>query len=483
MSNGHSTAVGAYLDEAPIGRQHWKTLGLLGAGGFFDGFDIYLAGSVLSSLVATHFLTVHSSASFLSATFLGLLLGTLVGGKLGDRYGRRATYLYSLLLYGVATLITAVAADAWQMIILRGIAGLGLGAVLVAGYGMWSELTPRRQRGRWAGVLALIINISQPASAGLALLVIPSLGWRFMFVIAGAPAFVVWFLQVRYLCESPRWLEAHGRVAEAFRVARKFNPATPEHVVSGARVPGHEATVVPAPAPASGHVTSVVQKVRTRDLFRGNLKRITLVAIVVSLCGQVPYYAFQSWVPTYLVEDGYSIATTLTFSFIMQMGAIPGNLFGGYIGDKLGRRRALPIIFVLLGVLGIAYSYPVNVAELVAVGFVWVTVANMMVALTIASYVPELFPTPVRMQGSALANAFGRAGTVVSPFAVAWLFLTFRAPGVFLASLIMFVIGAVVVLWLGSETGGKSLEEIAGRHLQRRTTVPDTADDAAVVQG
>lgn len=452
METASGRSVGTYLDEAPVTRGHWKTLGLLGAGGFFDGFDIYLAGSVLSSMVATHFLTVDSTANFVSSTFAGLLVGTLLGGKLGDVFGRRTIYLYSLLIYGLFTVLAVLAAAPWQLVVLRGLSGIGLGAVLIASYGMWSEVVPRRQRGRWGGLLALLVNISQPVSAGIALLVIPDFGWRAMFLIAGVPAFVVWFLQLRYLGESPRWLEARGRLREAYDTARAYNPATPQYTGTDER---------PAPAKAPRATGGV----RTRDLFRGRLLRPTIVASAVSVCFTVPYYAFQAWVPTYLVKAGHPISTTLAFTFLMQLGAIPGNLLGGWLGDRFGRRKTLAVNFILLGLLGIPYSYPANNAELVIVGFVWVTIANVMITSSIASYVPEVFPTDVRMQGSAFANAVSRAGTVVSPYAVTALFLGFGAPGVFLASLLVFVIGAIVVLAVGFETRNRSLEEIAEREL------------------
>lgn len=456
-----TASVGSYLDEAPVTRGHWKTLGLLGAGGFFDGFDIYLAGSVLSSMVATHFLTVGSTANFVSSTFAGLLVGTLVGGKLGDVFGRRTVYLYSLLIYGLFTVLAVLAVAPWQLVVLRGLSGVGLGAVLIASYGMWSEVVPRKQRGRWGGLLALLVNISQPVSAGIALLVIPDFGWRAMFIIAGVPAFVVWILQVRYLGESPRWLEARGRLREAYDSARAYNPATPQYT---------EETAVPAKA-----LRAIGGGVRTRDLFRGRVLRPTIVASAVSVCFTVPYYAFQAWVPTYLVKAGHPISTTLAFTFLMQLGAIPGNLLGGWLGDRFGRRKTLAVNFILLGLLGIPYSYPANDVELVIVGFVWVTIANIMITSSIASYVPEVFPTDVRMQGSAFANAVSRAGTVVSPYAVTALFLGFGPPGVFLASFAMFIVGAIVVVVVGFETNNRSLEEIAARELGLAEAVPGSS--------
>ena len=193
--------------------------------------------------------------------------------------------------------------------------------------------------------------------------------------------------------------------------------------------------------------------------------KITILAILVSVCFQVPYYSFQAWVPTYLVKAGFPIVGTLAFAFVMQLGAIPGNLLAGYLGDRYGRKWTNVVLYVLLGVIGIVYAYSVNVFELMIVGFLFVMAANIAIALTIASYIPEMFPTSVRLQGSALANAVGRAGTILSPFMVAALFQAFGIAGVFYSSLVIFVLGAIAIAIMGPETRKKSLEQIAAESM------------------
>ena len=448
MSSTTPSQVGKYLDEAEFGREHYKLLSLVGGGGFFDGFDIYLAGSVLGTMVATKFSNVSLNAAFISSTFAGLLVGTLIAGRVGDRYGRRVSYMYSLLLYGVASIVTAAAATPYEVIVLRGIGGIGLGAVIITSYGMWNEFLPRESRGRWASILSLIINLSQPASALAALLAIPYFGWRSMFLIGGIPAIVIWALQVRYLRESPRWLEATGRVRQALDTVRYFNPVAPDYTASTAQA----ATTV---------ATSEAAQVGLGDLFHGPLLRVTILGILMSVCQQVPYYSFQAWVPTYLVRSGFPIVHTLAYSFVMQLGAIPGNLLGGYLADRVGRKWTNVVLYLLLGVIGVVYAHAVSVVELMIVGFLFVMLANITIALTIASYIPEMFPTSVRLQGSALANAAGRAGTILSPFMVAALLRAFGIDGVFYSSLAIFAVGAFAIALLGHETKQKSLEQIA----------------------
>jgi MFS transporter, putative metabolite:H+ symporter len=196
-------------------------------------------------------------------------------------------------------------------------------------------------------------------------------------------------------------------------------------------------------------------------LFRGPLRRVTTVAIFISVCNLVPYYAFQSWVPTYLLHQGISLRNSLGLSVFMQLGAIPGAIIGGLLGDYLGRKWTNVGLFVALGVIGLVYANSDSSAELMVTGFLWVMVANIAIALQIASYIPELFPTSVRMQGSALANAFGRLGTIFAPYLVSATVSSLGVSAVFVGSCAVFVLGALAVAVLGPETKGRSLEDIA----------------------
>ena len=104
-----SVNAGGRLDRLPIGPFHRRILILIGIGMFFDGFDIYLAGTVLGVTLKTGFSTLPQNAVFISATFVGMMLGSFGTGFLGDRYGRRFTYQFNLLLFGLASLAAAFA--------------------------------------------------------------------------------------------------------------------------------------------------------------------------------------------------------------------------------------------------------------------------------------------------------------------------------------------------------------------------------------
>src|SRR6266536_3282528 len=205
---------GARLDRLPLSSFHRRIFFLIGAGMFFDGYDLYVGTTVLGSTLQSGFSTLNQNAWFVSLTFLGMTLGSLITGFLGDRYGRRFTYQVNLLIFGIASLAAAFAPSMDTLNLLRLVMGLGLGAEIVVGYSTLTEFVPPRLRGRMLASMALLVVSGLPATALIGTLVISTFGWRPMFVVAGIGALIVWYLR-KALPESPRWLEAQGRTEEA----------------------------------------------------------------------------------------------------------------------------------------------------------------------------------------------------------------------------------------------------------------------------
>ena len=241
-----SVNAGARLDRLPISSFHHRIFWLVGAGMFFDGYDLYVAGSVLAATISTKFSTLPQNLQFISLTFVGMTIGAFVTGFLGDWFGRRFTYQINLLIFGFASLAAAFAQDMEQLIICRFVQGLGLGAEIVVGYSTLTEFVPPRSRGRWLSFMALLVVAGFPATSLLAYLIIPTWGWRPMFVIAGIGSLIVWYLR-KALPESPRWLESKGRAEEAEALMQAIEK---EAAAAGPLPP-------PAPTPAAKPVSCI----------------------------------------------------------------------------------------------------------------------------------------------------------------------------------------------------------------------------------
>jgi putative MFS transporter len=148
---------GARLDRLPISSFHRRIMWLIGIGMFFDGFDIYLAATVLGATLKSGFSTLGTNAQFVSVTFLGMMLGSLLTGFLGDRYGRRFTYQANLAVFGLASIASAFAPSMRVLTLLRFVMGMGLGAENVVGYSTMTEFVPPQVRGKWLGGMSVFV--------------------------------------------------------------------------------------------------------------------------------------------------------------------------------------------------------------------------------------------------------------------------------------------------------------------------------------
>ena len=434
------SGVAARLDRLPIGSFHRRLLFLIGAGMFFDSFDIYLAGSVLGELVHNGWSSVPLNARFISGTFVGMVIGAAAAGWLGDRFGRKFTYQFNLGIFGLGSLACAAAPTMDWLIAARFVSGVGLGAEIVIGYACMLEFVPPSHRGRWGALLSLVTNFGLFASTLLAWLVIPAFGWRPMFLLAAVGAFAVLFLR-RAMPESPRWLEGVGRTAEADAIVRAAEAQ------AGAVGLGPVAPPPPPAAPVRLNSPAFV--------------RAVLVGSAMQVVLGVAIYGFVVWVPTFLVQHGIGIARSLGQSVFMSFGGPAGAALGWLLSDRLGRRPAIIGASVLGAVIGPLFAYAPSQEAAVVLGFAMFSVIYFLVAIVVAGYIPELFPTAVRMRGNGLASTAGRLATIFVPYGVVALSGLGGVPAVLAGVAAALVLMAVLTLFYGRETNGRSLEAIA----------------------
>ncbi|HEV3396636.1 MAG TPA: MFS transporter [Xanthobacteraceae bacterium] len=455
---------GARLDRLPISSFHYRIFWLIGAGMFFDGYDLYVGTTVLGAALQSGFSTLAKNAQFVSLTFLGMTIGSFVAGFLGDHYGRRFTYQFNLLVFGVASLAAAVAPTMETLNLVRFVIGLGLGAEIVVGYSTLTEFVPPRVRGRWLALMAFIVVSGLPVTVLLGTLIIPSvstwgaaaakessgylaillpgLGWRLMFVIAGIGAFVVWYLR-KALPESPRWLESKGRNAEA------------EALIKAIEREAASAGPLPAPTPAApAPAWSLASLAGPTILPRMVVGCVTLISINTLIFG------FVLWLPQFFIQQGLSIARSFAFTLVISLGSIAGCAVGAFTADRLGRRRSIIGASVLTIVFGSIYPFVSAPALLLTTGVLLVISIYVQVSILFGVYTPELFPTEIRLRANGICNTVGRAATVVSPFIVIALFKSYGVGGVLglMTALLLVQIG-VVYAW-GIEPNQRPLEEM-----------------------
>jgi MFS transporter, putative metabolite:H+ symporter len=436
---------GPRLDRLPLSGFHKRVLWLIGAGMFLDSFDIYLAGGVLGALVKSGWSTMQLNAAFLSSTFIGMLLGAFTAGVLGDARGRKFTYQFNLAVFGLASLAGAFAPNMTWLIVCRFFMGLGLGAEIVVGYGSIGEFMPPAVRGKWSAYLSLITNSALFFSTFIGYLVIPNIGWRAMFGIVGIGAMIVWVIRKK-MPESPRWLESKGRLDEAEAILRAAEDES--------------ARVRPLP-PVADTPHMAARKTTLLELFSASQIRRTFVSIVVQIAVNMVIYGFIVWVPTFLMKQGIGMASSLGYTSLMSLGGPAGALVGVLIADRVGRKNGLIAVAALAALIGWLYGHSSSVGMATLLGFLLFTLTYLMVALGIATYIPELFATENRMRANGIAGCAGRITGILAPQLVVVMYMAGGIKDVLSMIVGACVVMAVVLAVFGIETNQRSLEDIA----------------------
>lgn len=438
-------AIGARLDRLPFSAFHARVVVLIALGLFIDVFDIYLAGGVLAALVKSGWSSMAANARFISATFLGMVVGSWVAGIVGDRFGRRFSYQFNLALFGLASIAAAFAPGMNVLIGLRFLMGIGLGAEIVVGYATLAEFVPARSRARWMVVVAASTNSALAVSSLVSLWVIPTLGWRAMFAGVGVAAMGLWFAR-KAMPESPRWLESKGRHAEAEAIIDQLEAEAARR--------GPLPPVVVRPPVETAPVAIWI-------LFSRPVIRRTLIGILLNIVLGFGLYGFVQWVPSFLVKQGLEVKTSLGFSAILSLAAPVGSLIALAFADRIRHKTGIVCASLVAAAMGCIFPFTGNGAAFLFTGFCLVAAIYANNAFGFVAHVPELFPTAYRLRGTGLCITIGRLATSAIQFAVVAVFAWGGFGGVVAMLSLVFLLQAMLIGAFDIDTRQRALEDIA----------------------
>lgn len=453
MQNYTGINIGARIDRLPISRWHYKIFWLIGLGLLIDGVDNYLGGIILAQLIKNGWSNNYLNGAFTSSTMAGLFLGSLFSGFSGDHLGRKFAYQINLLIFGLASIASAFATNMIMLVALRGLAGIGLGAEIVVGFATFTEFVSARNRGKWSATLSLVGNCAPPLATLICLLVMPlfspNYGWRIMFVICGIAALILWFARHTFP-ESPRWLESQGRYKEADKIVCDIEKGI--ELETGIKLPQVSEQTLKK--------SSDIKKIPFTSLFKGTLLKRTILGSFVLIGMNTALYSITTWIPTIFVKSGINITKSIFMTTMIMLGAPLGVFIATRIIDKFPRKQIGIILLILIAILGYVYALQRSEVMIVILGFLLIVFLYMYVCYASAVYVPELWPTEIRLRGSGTCNAIGRVVTIFTPFGVAWLMTNYGPIAVFitLGGVLIFV--ALIIATIGIETRQKSIEEI-----------------------
>jgi putative MFS transporter len=458
IGQSEAAAISARLDRLPATRYIWLLVSLLSLGGCFEFYDLFLTAYIGPGLVrsglfsgaSVSFFGFSGLASFVAATFAGLFVGTLVFGFAADTFGRRMIFTMSLVWYAVATAIMAFQSSAEGLVLWRMIAGIGIGVELVTIDTYIAELMPKEMRGRAFAVNEVVQFSAVPVVALVAWKLVPLHpwgfdGWRWVVLLGSVGAVFVWFIR-RRIPESPRWLIAHGKLADAERVTSMMEK----------RVTAEQGAPLPPPkleATEEKHGTFL-------EIFGPTYATRTFMMMVFHFFQTIGYYGFASWVPTLLMANGVSITSSLQYSFVIAISSPFGPLAAWSVADRFERKWQIVWSAICIALFGVLFARQRNPVWLIVMG-VLLTCANNWMSVSFHTYQAELFPTRVRARAVGFVYSWSRFSAIFTSLMIGFFLRDFGVPGVFTFIAVSMLAVVLSIGVFGPRTRGLALETIS----------------------
>ncbi len=402
-----------------------------------DGYDLGAISVVLPLIAHELGLSALTIGLIGASTLIGIFIGSPIVGYLTDRFGRKRLFTLDVIAFVILGLAQLIVANAWELLAVRLLLGVAIGAEYAIGAAMMAELSPSKGRGSrlsylqvcwYAGFLLAVVLAYVLTSAGVP--------WRWILATSAVPAVLT--LVLRYgLPESPRWLMSRDRVEEARRIVNQYLGGeayfTAEDLAGESVRPGH-----------------------FRELFSAELRMRTSFACIFWACLVAPYFAIFTFAPLVFASLHISDqrAGTIAANGVAALGALAGML----LIERVGRRRLLISSFwitaIALFVIGGWSGAP---GLVVVVCFAVFSLFNAASGDLTGVYPSEIFPSELRASGVGLAAAASRigaaAGTFLLPVGISHIGI---GPSVLIGGAVC-VVGALVSHLWAPETTGLSL--------------------------
>jgi MFS family permease len=401
-----------------ITSEQWRVLVAAGLGWMMDAMDFVLYLMAITTLKAYFGFGDATAGLLASVALLTSSFGGLLFGVLADYLGRTRALMATIFIYSICSLGTATAQNITQLMIWRAVLGLGMGGEWSSGAALVSESWPAKHRGKAIGLMQSCWALGYIAAALIAAAVLPTLGWRWLFVAGVLPALLVVWIR-KDVREPDVW-------AERDRTSQ----------------------------PTSNPLFAI---------FKRGLVGRTLIATLVTGLVMFGYWGLFTWLPAFLASPienggaGMSIVQSTGWIIPMQVGAFFGYTSFGFVSDAIGRRRAFMLYLVAAALLVPIYGQTARNPSMLMVlgpllGFFGHGYFSMFGAM-----LAELFPTRVRATGQGFVYNTGRALSALAPYTIGALAAARGIGSALALTSAFFVAGAVLVLAI-PETKGKQLE-------------------------
>ncbi|MES4889663.1 MFS transporter [Streptomyces sp. NPDC096012] len=433
-----------FVDQRRVSPYQFGVVALCGLVMFIDGFDTQAISYMAPHIADEWGLSQKMLGPVFSAALVGLMVGYLVLSPLSDRFGHRRVVIAATAVFGVTTLAAVWAGDVGELVVLRCVTGMGLGAAAPSAVALTGEFSPKRLRATF--VLAIYCGFSVGfVVAGLAAgWLIPDHGWRsLLWVGAAVPVLLIPFL-VRSLPESPAFMiRRNTDPHRIYAVFRRIDGELPPSV------PGHGEPVFSVEENDGGNRAALTSLFTRRWLWG------TVLLWFVFMINLAEFYALQSWLPTIVTDLGHSMSVVVAATTLTTVGGIAAAFVTGPSMDRLGPYRTLAVLY-LVGCVCVALTGTALHAPL------WVLMtANFLAGCCVSGGQKSLialaavfYPAPMRSTGVGWALGIGRVGGILGPIVVGTALAAGWSPStVFYAMSVPMLAAGLAVVLLGMRYG------------------------------
>ncbi len=399
MSTTSPIDVTRLIDDSPIGRYQWGVLILCGACMVLDGFDVQAMGYVAPALLQDWKVDKASLGPVFGAGLFGLLVGSLFISVLADKLGRRPVLIGSTFFFAICMLLTPLTHTLYQLMIIRFITGVGLGAIMPNAMALSGEFSPQRKRISIMMIISCGFTVGAMLGGVIAAALIPHFGWQSVFYVGGAAPLLIGLAMLKYLPESIQFqVMKHGPADKIAALLKRVVPAAD----LGTR------PQFAAPEKREGGVPVM-------RLFSEGRAGLTVILWTISFMNLIALYFLSNWLPTLAKSTGMSLENAVLLGAMLQFGGTLGTITMGWLIDRLGFRRVLlPCFVVAAGSIALIGHSSASLALLFAVVFVtgFAVVGGQPAINALAA---SFYPTALRSTGIGWCLGIGRIGAVIGP--------------------------------------------------------------------
>ncbi|MFP7365232.1 MFS transporter [Corynebacterium callunae] len=389
------------IDTTAMSKYQWYIVALATFLNALDGYDVLALAFTANPVTEEFGLNGSQLGLLLSAGLIGMGIGALILGPLADRFGRRRILMLALAISFLGLALSATAGSATQLGLWRVITGIGIGGILATVTVITSEYSNNRNRGMAVSIYSAGYGLGATLGGLLAAQLIPTLGWRSVFV-AGAAATAVGLLLVAFtIPESVDYLRTKrpaGAEEKAQKIAQRL---------------GKDASAGLGAVSADNSTNA-----RLVDLLTSPYRSTTLKLWAAFIFIMFGFYFANSWTPKLLVESGMSQNQGIIGGLMLTLGGTFGSLIYGVLTTKFNARRTLMVFAVLSAITLVIF---ITTTSIPALAFGSGVLVGMLINGCVAglyTVTPASYPSALRTSGVGWGIGVGRFGAIFAPITV-----------------------------------------------------------------